>query len=74
MSDIVDQIARERVSVATYLAARPTLLHKALCYRQWARSEPSKAKDYRGWLKITQRQLLALRRAERIAVPGAMPW
>lgn len=65
-------MTRERVSIATYRAARPTLLYKALCYRQWARSEPSKEKHYRGWLKLTQQQLLALRRAERIATPDAI--
>lgn len=57
---------RERVSLATYLAARPTLLYKAVCYRQWARSEPDKAKHYGEHLRVTQRQLAALRQAERL--------
>lgn len=64
---------RERVSLATYLAARPTLLYKAICYRQWARSDPDKAQHYGEHLRTTQRQLAMLRAAERMPSPHAMP-
>ncbi len=56
----------QRVSLATYLVARATLVYKAVCYRQWMRSEPERAEHYRGHLKNTQRQLWMLRTAERI--------
>ena len=55
---------RERISLATYLAARSRLLWDATCYRQWSKSDPAN-----GWvsrLKATQRQLNALRQAERL--------
>lgn len=64
----------QRVSLATYLAARATLVEKAICFRQWARSEPARARHYLGHLKATQRQLAMLRQAERIACPEAMPF
>jgi hypothetical protein len=57
---------RERISIATYLAARYRLLAKALCYRQWIKSDPMEAAKWRGYLRVTQHQLAALRAAERI--------
>ena len=57
---------RQSISIATYLAARTTLIYKAICYRQWAKSEPDKAAHYLGHLRNTQRQLLMLRQAERL--------
>jgi len=63
----------QRVSQGTYLAARATLVEKAICYRQWARSEPTRAEFYRGHLKATQRQLWMLRVAERLPCPESMP-
>jgi hypothetical protein len=66
--------ATQTVTLATYLAARRTLVEKAICYRQWMRSEPAKALHYLAHLRMTQRQLLALRQARRIPCPEAMPW
>lgn len=65
---------RERVSTATYHAARYRLLHTALSYRQWTRSDPTKAAFWKAHLKKTQRQLLSLWHAERIPVPEATPF
>jgi hypothetical protein len=63
----------QRVSQSTYLAARTTLLYKAICYRQWSKSEHSRVSFYMAHLKNTQRQLLMLRQAERVPAPEAMP-
>jgi hypothetical protein len=59
-------MTRERISLATYFAARNRLVYKAVCYRQWAKSEPAKADHYLGHLRNTQRQLLAIRNAEKL--------
>jgi hypothetical protein len=64
----------QRVSLATYLAARATLVYDAVCYRQWMRSERERADHYRGHLKNTQRQLAMLRMANRLPCPEAMSW
>ena len=65
---------QQRVSLATYLAARAALVEKAVCYRQWMRSDPQHAACHRDHLKNTQRQLWMLRTAERLPCPGAMSW
>lgn len=59
-------IMRERISIATYLAARQRLLWDAICYRQWSKSDPANSAHWRGHLKTKQRQLLAIRQAERL--------
>ena len=65
---------RQTVTIGTYLAARATLVEKAICYRQWARSEPALAQHYLAHLKKTQRQLAALRAAKRIPCPASLPF
>lgn len=67
---------RQRVSLATYLAARKQLLWDASCYRQWAKSEPDNAEHWLGHLRNKQRQMAELRKAERLPMlaQGAGQW
>ena len=60
------RIMRERISIATYLAARQRLLWHAICCRQWAKSDPKRADHWVARLKTIQRQLLSIRQAERL--------
>ena len=56
---------RQRVSLATYRAARYTLVHRARNFRQWIKSDPPNAEKWAWYLKEMQRHLAALRAAER---------
>lgn len=66
-------MSNQRVSQATYLSARQSLLSKARSYRQWMKSDPSRHDHWFGWLKNQQRHMMQLRQAERIPAPWGMP-
>jgi hypothetical protein len=60
------QTRQQRISIATYLSARTTLLAACRSYRQWAKSDPSRASHWLGHLRNNQIHLANLRDAERV--------